>query len=509
MDNSSLELVKISNFPESTDVKEWVVVSDAMGNAYKVTRDNFKAFLGTVQSITPRPIAPTDPTPTLDGVYIPTVTQNESGTPIVYTNAGGLTVNTAEGGEDYGKAPQLIRDGSVWVKSSYPLPIQDISGLAKKSEVDGVVSGVFKEQSLGYPIEGGGIWSGNIGEVATVVSNPQWTRGGRVSISAGSTLDLSNYNATADSNFLVFVMGSSNLIVDKFPAGAGFATGNFTYQMPEGTSYVLFNYNHTNPLLPISGVQIKVKVPQIRKSALQDVYSAIESAGGNDLIGINFTALGDSITALSQGDTYANRIADWITSQQYTNYAIGGATWAYRAGTTPTDNPVAENDTNVMPNQVRKLVKAFSDGLIDQPDLIILSALINDVQRALALGDVITEFSKPLNSVDMQTLVGAVRWSVSTLMQTFPDVRILILTPLLTSIPTRGYAASLPYVTKLKEVASRLSVPVIDCFGESLINEVNEARYMQADKLHPNSEGQQMQALFVYRRMKNAYYNVQ
>lgn len=125
MDDLSLELVKISNFPESTDVKEWVVVSDAMGNAYKVTRDNFKAFLGTVQVTAPKPLSPTDPAPTLDGVYIPTVTQNESGTPIVYTNAGGLTVNTAEGGEDYGKAPQLIKNDSVWVKSSYPLPRAD------------------------------------------------------------------------------------------------------------------------------------------------------------------------------------------------------------------------------------------------------------------------------------------------------------------------------------------------------------------------------------------------
>lgn len=134
MDNS-LELVKISNFPESTDVKEWIVVSDAMGNAYKVTRDNFKAFLGTVQSIAPRSIAPTDPEPTLDGVYIPTVTQNEAGTPIVYTNTGGLTVNTAEGGEDYGKAPQLIKNGSLWVKVATPLPMQDISDLATKEEV--------------------------------------------------------------------------------------------------------------------------------------------------------------------------------------------------------------------------------------------------------------------------------------------------------------------------------------------------------------------------------------
>src|SRR5690554_304556 len=64
----------------------------------------------------PKPLKPTDPAPTTDGVYIPTITQNEAGTPIVYGNAGGLTVNTAKDGEDEGMAPQLIREGVVWVK---------------------------------------------------------------------------------------------------------------------------------------------------------------------------------------------------------------------------------------------------------------------------------------------------------------------------------------------------------------------------------------------------------
>lgn len=83
-------------------------------------------------------IKPTDPEPTINGMYIPEVTQNEAGTPIVYPNAGGLTVNTAEGGEDYGMGVQLIKSGAVWAKSSYPLPMQDISGLATKEDFSSV-----------------------------------------------------------------------------------------------------------------------------------------------------------------------------------------------------------------------------------------------------------------------------------------------------------------------------------------------------------------------------------
>ncbi len=121
----ALELIKINSFPETINPANWLVVADTSGTAFKISQDNLKAWLGTVTTVTPRPIKPSDPAPTLDGVYIPTVTQNEAGTPIVYTIAGGLTVNTAEGGADYGNKVELIRNGSVWVKSSYPLPKAD------------------------------------------------------------------------------------------------------------------------------------------------------------------------------------------------------------------------------------------------------------------------------------------------------------------------------------------------------------------------------------------------
>jgi hypothetical protein len=122
----ALELIEIKDFPRTTSVTgsgdELIVVSKADGKTYGIKTSDFKAFLGTVQVTTPKPISPTDPAPTLDGVYIPTVTQNEAGTPIIYTNAGGLTVNTAEEGEDYGKAVQLIKNGATWVKSAVVLP---------------------------------------------------------------------------------------------------------------------------------------------------------------------------------------------------------------------------------------------------------------------------------------------------------------------------------------------------------------------------------------------------
>lgn len=128
----ALNLIEIKDFPRTTSVTgsgdELIVVSKADGKTYGIKTSDFKAFLGTVQVTTPKPISPTDPEPTLDGVYIPTI----DGT---YANAGGLTRETTEGQADYGMAVEFIKNGAVWVKNSYPLPMQDTSDFLKVVDV--------------------------------------------------------------------------------------------------------------------------------------------------------------------------------------------------------------------------------------------------------------------------------------------------------------------------------------------------------------------------------------
>lgn len=138
----ALNLIEIKDFPKTASLtgagEEIIPVSKADGKTYGIKTSDFKAFLGTVQITTPKPISPTDPAPTLDGVYIPTITQNEAGTPIAYGNAGGLAVNTAVGGADYGKSVEFIKNGGSWVKIGVVLP-----GLGS---VDGSV--IFKELNI-------------------------------------------------------------------------------------------------------------------------------------------------------------------------------------------------------------------------------------------------------------------------------------------------------------------------------------------------------------------------
>lgn len=116
----------------------------AVKNGFEGTEQEWEDSLKGKDGVSPviAVITPTDPAPTLDGVYKPTITQNEAGTPIVYTNAGSISVNTAVGGADYGKMVEFIRsqNGTVWIKNSYPLPKVNVIDNLKSTSKDNALS---------------------------------------------------------------------------------------------------------------------------------------------------------------------------------------------------------------------------------------------------------------------------------------------------------------------------------------------------------------------------------
>lgn len=117
--NNEFELTEIKNFPLTDSLtgagQEIFPVSKNDGRTYGIKSSDLKAFLGTVQSTPPRPILPTDPVPSLDGVYLPEIDG-------LYPNAGGLVRDTSIGGVDEGLAVQFLKNGLDWVKFTYPLP---------------------------------------------------------------------------------------------------------------------------------------------------------------------------------------------------------------------------------------------------------------------------------------------------------------------------------------------------------------------------------------------------
>ena len=148
----ALELIKISDFPQVNEPSEWIAVADANGIGYKISKADFKDWLGTVTVVAPKALAPTDPTPTLDGVYKPTV----DGT---YANAGGLTVDRSESGADYGMSVEFIKNGATWVKVTEPMP-------QAENKIPDWIAGT-------YTLGNQRIWKGEIWEVVVATTNKE------------------------------------------------------------------------------------------------------------------------------------------------------------------------------------------------------------------------------------------------------------------------------------------------------------------------------------------------
>lgn len=86
----ALELIKINEFPESVDTKDWFVVGDVNGVAYKLSKDNLEAELGinALMQFGGAIVPTSTPDPTGDFFWIAT----EEGT---YTDFGGVVVPAA------------------------------------------------------------------------------------------------------------------------------------------------------------------------------------------------------------------------------------------------------------------------------------------------------------------------------------------------------------------------------------------------------------------------------
>ncbi len=136
---ADLKLIQIPEFPKTDTLvgsgPEYVVLTKADGVTYGMLTEDFKDFLGTVQVQVPKALAPTDPAPTLDGVYEPAVNG-------VYSNAGGLERLSTDG------YVRFIKNGATWVKVNTPMPAPDLTPLATKTAVqslqDTLLSGNLK-----------------------------------------------------------------------------------------------------------------------------------------------------------------------------------------------------------------------------------------------------------------------------------------------------------------------------------------------------------------------------
>lgn len=333
---ADLKLIEIGEFEQTASVagagEEFIVVRKADGKTYKMSTADFKAFLGTVQVQVPKALAPTDPAPTLSGVYYPTITQNEAGTPIVYTNAGGIEVNTAEGGEDYGKQVQILFDGSEWAKIGIPLPERDLSGLATKSEVALSVEvaknltsqkvDISKPTTAGYYNRTTGAWSAT----ANYQTSP------KISVSAldiiqrkGNALNTTLVAPVAFFNESDVYLGSINVIPEDytFKVGDLYPTASYIY-VSSVVTYPIFEVYKTITIKKgnVEGlVSLEAQVTQT---------AATVSNLNKDISDILIEGYDTSIPAINQVNTSIKKLEIYLDTDienlrfhRFAQYAVG------------------------------------------------------------------------------------------------------------------------------------------------------------------------------------------
>ena len=106
------------------------------------------------------------------------------------------------------------------------------------------------------------------------------------------------------------------------------------------------------------------------------------------------------------------------------------------------------------------------------------------------------------NQLDTTTICGALRYSIQTLQETFPNLRIIICTPILrlwnesgtiVTSDTKTFAGNFnlkQLVTKFKDIALEYHVPIVDAYNELGINEYCYTSFFTGDDLtHPNAYG--------------------
>ena len=188
------------------------------------------------------------------------------------------------------------------------------------------------------------------------------------------------------------------------------------------------------------------------------------------LLGDSNTWIGGDDCSQEQGWNYW--FAQHFPHRSIRSYARSGATWTHTLKTSRDEqqNTGKLADNNVVSNQVFRLISAYRNGTQPTPHLIIIaagtndfwflqarpSALLQDVSRVFALPQ--QEVLKtPLNR--LLSLAQAMRYDCTLLQQTFPQARIILLSPLQSTAFSAERLAE--GTARMVQIAQQLRLPLI------------------------------------------------
>ena len=217
--------------------------------------------------------------------------------------------------------------------------------------------------------------------------------------------------------------------------------------VPDGAYYLRFSKNGG---LGDALNTLKIEQHGITKfTPYGELYVTVnESALPSSIIprwkGLKILTLGDSITAMGGVNGWTYWIKQYLLADKVVNVSVAGSTWQDKvANQTYDGNPQPSTDGNVMGNQVQKVLNAKANGDADYQDfdVITFSFGTNDsvdfsVQTKESVeSQFITNYAQnnftvvPLESVNRQTLAGAIRYGFQKLHEAYPNAVIFMCTP--------------------------------------------------------------------------------
>lgn len=215
--------------------------------------------------------------------------------------------------------------------------------------------------------------------------------------------------------------------------------------------------------IPDSLDGIDISTPDI---AFVEAAKTLLGITGNDLAGMTWAVLGDSITAASGLiRSYHSIIAEKLGLTAI-NYGYNGSRITY------TDDNMAGTE----------MCTRYAE-MTDDADIITCFGGINDINNSLPLGI--------LGDTGNATFYGAMDILIRGLLSKYPGKRIGFVTPL-----NYGSDSAEPYVEAIFAVCRKYAVPVLDLYHEGMISTVTEelsATYFK-DGLHPNELGHEVLA---------------
>lgn len=201
--------------------------------------------------------------------------------------------------------------------------------------------------------------------------------------------------------------------------------------------------------------------------------------------------LGDSITWLG-GDDCSNRRGwtYWFKNKYQPSaarsFARSGATWSHTESTEcdTLENVGIISDNNVISTQIIRLENAVKNGYFPIPEIILIASGTNDGwfpdKRPLALC---------IDTATTETVSGAIYSDIRRLKQSFPNSKIVLLSPLQSiHIPS---STLLTLDSIIGSAAFRLGVDVIFQDRECAIDSITEKKTFlyTYDGTHPSAEG--------------------